>query len=120
MVFSYINPTLWWWGMPPLTLEMDKNKHLDFVNLMIYLASLYLFVIFLKFNEVNFYGPEFISYNGTFKYIIARTWGNWLRCNPVSFTQGPSLQDYEIKTQKQNSNNSNNKENKAILFDGIL
>lgn len=37
---------------------------------MIYLASPYLFVIFLKFNEVNFYGSEFISYNGTFKYII--------------------------------------------------
>lgn len=37
---------------------------------MIYLASPYLLVIFLKFEEVNFYGPEFISYNGTFKYTI--------------------------------------------------
>ena len=37
---------------------------------MIYLESPYLFVIFLKFSEVKFYGSEFISYNGTFKYII--------------------------------------------------
>lgn len=62
--------------MPHLTLEMDKNKHSDLVNLMIYLASLYLFVIFLKFNEVNFYGPEFISYRATFKHIIVYTWDN--------------------------------------------
>lgn len=79
MVFSYINPTLWRWGMPHLILEMDKNKHLDLVNLMTYLAFPYLFVIFLKFNEVNFYGPEFISYSGTFKHLIAYTWDNWLR-----------------------------------------
>lgn len=49
---------------------MDKNKYLDLVNLMIYLVFFYLFVIFLKFNEVNFYGLEVISYYGIFKYII--------------------------------------------------
>lgn len=40
---------------------------------MVYLVSPYLFIIFLKFNKMNFYGSEFISYNENLKYIINST-----------------------------------------------
>lgn len=118
MVFSYINPTLWRWGMPHLTLEMDKNKHLDLVNLMIYLASPYLFVIFLKFSEVGFYGPGFTSYNGTFKYIINRMHlGRFTEMQNCLFHDRlHSIWLENLKKQKQNSNKNNN----TVFFGGIL
>lgn len=96
-----------------LTLEMDKNKHLDLVNLTIYLASPYLFVIFLKFNELSFYGSAFISYHGTFKYIInSRHLGQLTEVRCVSF------HDTSQSVWLWNSKNSSS--NNTILFYRIL
>lgn len=44
-----------------LTIEMGKNKHYDLAAVMTCLESFYLFVIVMKFNEVNFHGLEFIN-----------------------------------------------------------
>lgn len=44
-----------------LTIEMGKDIHDGLATVMTCSDSFYLFVIVMKFNEVNFHGSEFIN-----------------------------------------------------------